>query len=518
MTTRQVWLNVLVLLVVAGFITFAYVGSLPLLDPDEPVYAETAREMLQFNDFISPRIYGEFWYDKPPMYYWLVAGAFKVFGVSEFAARLPSALMATAGTVLVYLSGRRLFNERAGLLSGLILATSLEYFYLGKAAVTDSTLTLFLTAALLAFLHGKYYWFYVCAALAVVTKGPIGIIFCAAIPGLYVLFTGNWPLVKRMKLWQGVPLFLVIALPWYILMYLYHGRDFIETFLGFHNITRFLQPEHPSGTLWYYYIPVVIIGFFPWISFMVQAVQAALKERGSNRNQLVFLVIWAVSVLVFFSLSQTKLVSYILPMYPPLALLIGWYFDKAWTEDRFAILKWSAAIVMIVAFIFGAGLIYAGKTVAVGLYLPGIIMAGVFTAANALIWWSSIRRNFRLVFTLHVAVMLVFSASLMTQLLPAITPVFSMKAFVEDFNQHYDGQSQVYIAKSYRPGFMFYSGIPGREMPDNQQLTALLDKQADAFIIIKNKEYQRLPADLQDKVAVLAAQEDKVLLVYKSYN
>lgn len=131
------------LLCVASVVTLAYLGHLPLLDPDEPVYAETAREMLQFQDFISPRIYGEFWYDKPPMYYWLVAVAFKIWGIGEFAARLPSALLAIGGSVVVYLSGRELFTERAGLLAGLVLTTSLEYFYLGKAAVTDITLTFF---------------------------------------------------------------------------------------------------------------------------------------------------------------------------------------------------------------------------------------------------------------------------------------------------------------------------------------------------------------------------------------
>ncbi|XFO66788.1 Undecaprenyl phosphate-alpha-4-amino-4-deoxy-L-arabinose arabinosyl transferase [Sporomusa silvacetica DSM 10669] len=519
MTERRVWLNIVLLLCVAGVITFAYLGSLPLLDPDEPVYAETAREMLQFHDFISPRIYGEFWYDKPPMYYWLVAGAFEIFGEGEFAARFPSALLATAGAILVYLSGRKLFGERAGILAGLILATSLEYFYLSKAAVTDVTLTFFLTAALLAFLHGKYYLFYGCAAFAVVTKGPIGIIFCGAIPGLYLLVIGKWSLIKRMKLLSGTVLFLVIALPWYLLMYHYHGMAFIETFLGFHNITRFLQPEHPAGSLWYYYIPVILVGFFPWIAFMVQAVYAALKDKGTNQKQLVFLVIWAAAVFGFFTLSQTKLVSYILPMYPPLALLVGWYFDKAWSEKRFSVLKWSATILTVVALILEAGLLYAGEAVtSSGLYFPGMVMAAVFVVANILVWWLSVRQDFRSVFAVNVVAMLFFSTYLVTQLLPVIMAEFSMKPFIEDFNQHYDGQSQVYVKKSYRPGFMFYSGIPGKEISDDEVLTTLLSENADAFFIVNDKEYRQLPAALQDKIIVLATNNDKILLARKGNN
>ena len=129
MIDRKLWLNIAIILCVSWLITFSNLGNLPLFDPDEPVYAETALEMLHNQDFISPRIYGDFWYDKPPMYYWLVAGAFKIFGVGEFAARFPSAFLAVAASILVYLSGRKLFNDRVGLLAALVLATSLEYFY-----------------------------------------------------------------------------------------------------------------------------------------------------------------------------------------------------------------------------------------------------------------------------------------------------------------------------------------------------------------------------------------------------
>ncbi|MDF2875141.1 MAG: arnT 1, partial [Sporomusa sp.] len=268
MTNKKNWLYVAVILVVANILMFSYLGSQPLLDPDEPVYAETAREMLQVHDFISPRIYGDFWFDKPPMYYWLVAGAFKIFGIGEFSARFPSAFFAVGGAILVYLSGRKLFTERAGLLAALVLVTSLEYFYLGNAAVTDMTLTFSLTAALLSFLHRKYYLLYGFAALAVVTKGPVAIFFCGVIIGLYLVLTGNLKTMKRMKLVSGGALFAVIALPWYVAMYSLHGMAFIDTFLGFHNVTRFLQPEHVSGAIWYYYIPVLFLGFFPWTAFL----------------------------------------------------------------------------------------------------------------------------------------------------------------------------------------------------------------------------------------------------------
>ena len=131
------------------------IGSVPLLDPDEPVYAETAREMIEFNDYLSPRIFNEYWYDKPPMYYWLVAGAFKITGVSDFSARLPSGILGIATVFMLYLFLKRLSSEDTAFWSAMVLGTCVEFFYLGKAAVTDMTLLFFMTGALLCFLNRK---------------------------------------------------------------------------------------------------------------------------------------------------------------------------------------------------------------------------------------------------------------------------------------------------------------------------------------------------------------------------
>lgn len=513
MIDRKLWFNILLVLFVAGLVIFPHLGSLPLFDPDEPVYAETAREMLQYQDFISPRIYGAFWYDKPPMYYWLVAGAFKIFGIGEFATRFPSALLAVTGAVVVYLSGRKLFNDRAGLLSALILATSLEYFYLSNAAVTDMTLTFFLTAALLSFLHRHYYMFYAWGALAVVTKGPIGLVFCGGIVGLYLVFTGNLGLLKRIKVCRGVTLFAVLALPWYLMMYYYHGMAFVDTFLGFHNITRFLQPEHSSGKLWYYYIPVLIFGFFPWTPFMIQAYFAALREKGQTQNHGIFLVIWTSVVFLFFTLSQTKLVSYILPMYPPLALLVGWYFDKAWREKDYGVLKGFAGILTMLAVILEIGLFYGGKQVTAQLLFPVQVLAVIFALVLAFVWWMSYRQSFRGAFCVNVVGMIAFITILMTQIFPAIVPVFSAKEFINEFQQQYDGKAPVYIADFYRPSFIFYSSVPSNRIQSPETLEKALDSAGTAYFIVKKGEYDNLSPTSQRKVRVLAAQEDKILFV-----
>ena len=153
-------ISIICLLLLSVFVMFFNLGSVPLLDPDEPVYAESPKEMLAAGDLLSPKIYGYYWFDKPPMYYWLVAGSYKIFGINDFAARFPSALL---GIVLIftgYYFANKFFNEKVAMYSALILLTSVEFFYLSKAAVTDITLTLFLSVALFLFMQKKYYLFY----------------------------------------------------------------------------------------------------------------------------------------------------------------------------------------------------------------------------------------------------------------------------------------------------------------------------------------------------------------------
>ena len=506
---RKIYPYLLLIIGVASLIMFFHLGSVPLMDPDEPVYAETAREMIQSQDYISPRIYGDFWYDKPPMYYWLVAGSFHLFGGGEFAARFPSALLGVCGVVLVYLAGRKLFTNRAAWIAALALATSIEYFYLAKAAVTDITLTFFLTGSLLAFMLRRYYLFYLCAALAVVTKGPIGLVFPAGIAFLYLLFTKQLAELKQMKVISGGLLFALVALPWYLAMYHYHGTAFTDTFLGFHNITRFTTPEHPEGRLWYYFIPVLILGFFPWSAFMVQAVREAV--RGAERFP-VFLVIWAAIVFGFFTISQTKLVSYILPMYPPLALLVGWYIDRIWSLNEDRALKIATGLLSGLIVLLAGGLLLAGKSI-VPQMAPGLeISAALFGIFLLSVWWTVHKRNYRGFLAANVISMLLFATLLMTHLFPAAAQRFSVRDLTGPFHQYYDGQAPVYVTKFYRPGFMFYTGVAGQEITGLEPKYATPGQQK-AYFVVGKKQYLALSPEEQSRFRLLVEVEDKALLI-----
>ncbi len=497
------------LVLLAAFIMFFNLGGVPLLDPDEPVYAETAKEMIAADDFVSPRIYGDYWYDKPPMYYWLVAAAFKLFGVSEFAARLPSAVLAILCALYVYYAVSRLFGARAGLMSAIVLVTSLEYFYLGKAAVTDITLNFFLTVSLLAFIEKRYYLFYICAGLATVTKGPIGLLFPGAVVFLYLLFTRSFSLLREMKIPAGIVLYAVTAIPWYWAMYSIHGNAFIDTFLGFHNITRFTSPEHPEGVLWYYFIPVLILGFLPWTAVMCQAVWAALTDsRPQHARPLLFLVIWAAFIFLFFSVSKTKLVSYILPMFPPLAIIVGWYLDRIMDARRGTRPFGWPLLLTVLAGLFAAAAVFGAHKAMPALAPGAYALAALFAVMIIGTWHFAWRRRLEAAFWLQVAGMAVFVVILMTMLLPPAAPALHTRDISLAFTASYDGKSPVYVAKFLRPGFAFYSGVYGRELKPGDWTAP-----GKSYFVARPVDYEWLKDADKQRLKVLATIQEKLLIV-----
>ena len=498
--------------IITILIVFFNLGGVPLLDPDEPVYAETPKEMFSFNEFLSPRIYGEYWYDKPPMYYWLVAASYKLFGMNEFAARFPSAILAVACTLLVYQSGGRLFNERAGIAGALVLATSIEFFYLGKAAVTDITLLFFLSASLLAFIEKKYYIAYLFAGLATLTKGPIGLLFPGGIIFFYLLATRNWALLKSMKIFSGLLIYVAIAAPWYILMYNIHGSIFVDTFLGFHNITRFTSPEHPEGVLWYYYIPVLILGFFPWTGIMIQSIWASLAKSTYDSSTLLFLNIWSLFIFAFFTISQTKLVSYILPMYPPLAMIVGWYIDRLWTSHgKIHFTSWSIGL-SIVTILF-IGIMFIGlkamPILANGIYISAIIFVLMSSLVAYFAWKNDILRAF----WTKIISMALFSMVLTAILFPIAAPMLTTKNIAQEFNRQYDGKSPVYVVKFLRPGFTFYTNVYGKEIVLGTDFNELIQESQRSYFLIRQSEYDRLTVTNRQSIIILSCISDKMLLL-----
>ena len=487
--------SLLILACVIIFTLFFGIGGVPLLDPDEPVYAETAREMLQTGDFLSPRIFDDFWYDKPPMYYWLGAISFKIFGYGEFAARFPAALMGSLTAFMLYFSVTRLFNERAGFWSSMILTSCIQFFYLSKAAVTDTSLLFFMTGALLSFLHKKYWLMYICMGLATLVKGPIGIVFPGIIIFLYLLFMGQLKEILRMHVIRGLLLYLLVAGPWYYLMYTVHGMEFINTFLGFHNVTRFTTPEHASRVTFWYYFPVVILGLFPWTGLLLQSVKASISDsRIDDMRLLIFMHVWWAFVFIFFTICKTKLVSYILPMFPALAIIIGWNISRMMQKMRHNTTFYHWIIGSGIMFLLlGAGWIIGGQQLpelAFGGAVLGVLTILLGAAAVFTLWYY---RDIQLAAWIHVMIGAVTMCVAFAFLLPVVADRFSVKTISSVYQEQCDQQTAIYVDKFLRPGFMYYAGKSGIEMlPKTDAFAKALQNGEHKYFLVRGLEYRRL--------------------------
>lgn len=330
---RKYWL---MLFMAAAALLFAGNGSLLVTDSVESNYALTAKEMVLSGDWLSPQIYGHYWYDKPIFFYWLTALAYKMFGFTEFASRFFPALFGLGGLALVAWGGSKLDNERSGFCSALVLLSSVEFFLISKSVITDAVLFFFFSATLLFFYLGyrdgkASYWYimYAAAGFSVLTKGPIGVLLPGLIITLFLLWQRDWRVLKRMHLASGTLLCLAVAAPWYAAMYSLHGSDFINTFFGTHNFLRATVSEHPRDDVFYYYALVNLLALFPWsglVPWTVYKWQQAGRPKLTEQQR--FLLLWALVVFVFFQCMATKYLTYTYPLLFPASLLLGSLLDK----------------------------------------------------------------------------------------------------------------------------------------------------------------------------------------------
>jgi len=340
---ERLWLALLLLGV--ALLSFWSLGSLPLVDVDEPVYGQVGKEMARsgVSGWLTPHYDGLPWFDKPPLFYWLTALSMRCFGVTELAARFPSALLAVGLVAVTHALARRAYPQapRAALWAGFVLATNVQFFLLARAAVTDMTLALTLTAALLALYawtqtdRGR--WVVLAGAmtgLAALTKGPVALVLIGVQTILFLCLTRQARRLLSPALWGGFALCLAIGLPWFLLMIHLHGKLFIDGFLEANNVTRYLQAEHKETSPFWFFLPVLLGGFFPWSLTLPGALALAWRQgreawqARTADDPALFLGLWAALVFVFFSASQSKLITYIFPLYPAAAVLVGYWLAK----------------------------------------------------------------------------------------------------------------------------------------------------------------------------------------------
>ena len=306
-------------------------GDYGLLDPDEGRYAEIPREMLETGDFITPRLNYALYFEKPPLHYWLTAGAFVMFGENEFAGRFFPVMAGLGCCVLAFVVARKVTGSKyAASLAGVMLASSVLWYGTSRINITDMTLTFLFTAAMASYYFwyrdGKKYMilaFYAFMALAVLTKGLIGVVLPGGIALLHIVFTLNFRRIPGLFSPRGVVLFLVIVMPYFIEV-CRRNPDYFHFFFIREHFLRYTTTIHDRYQPFWFFVPIVIAGFIPWTGILWDAMGAVFGRcRLVDRESGAFLGLWFALPFVFFSMSGSKLIPYILPCIPPLAVLGG---------------------------------------------------------------------------------------------------------------------------------------------------------------------------------------------------
>lgn len=324
---------------IAGLLALALIwfGTLDyrkLVKPDEGRYAEISREMALAGDWVTPRLNGLKYFEKPPLQYWATAIAFETFGQSEWTARLWTALTGFLGVLLAGLTARRLFGPTAAVYAVAILASSLLYLAMAHINTLDMGLSFFLEVAVCGFLlaqEGDRRWMLAAwagLALAVLSKGIVALVLTGGTLILYSLTSRDWAPWRRFELLRGLPLFLLIAVPWFIAVSL-ANPEFPGFFFIHEHFDRFLTTSHRRTAPGWFFVPILLLGALPWTTMALQSLGQAWARRALPELQARrFLLLWCVVVFAFFSISQSKLPSYILPLFPALALLLADFLPR----------------------------------------------------------------------------------------------------------------------------------------------------------------------------------------------
>ncbi len=525
----------LVILLVA-ICWFGTLDMRALFSPDEGRYAEIPREMLASGDWITPRLNDLKYFEKPPLQYWLTAIAFSLFGQEEWAARLAPAALGFVALLMVLYTGNKLLGARAGALAALVLASSWAFYLSSQFLTLDMTLSAFLTFALCAFMlaqrHGRtekhrsrwmmFAW--VALAMAFLSKGLIALV----LPGLalvtYSLWTRDFAVWQRLRTATGGCIFIALVAPWLVAVQL-ENPEFFHFFFIHEHIDRFAQSGHSRPGAWWYYIPVILLGTLPWTPSLVQAVfekNSPLRSWAAPAKTFSpakFCLAWTLSTVVFFSLSQSKLPAYIIPVLPATALLLG-----SWLRDllpgKIVVPAWTSLLagsLLVVVFLnIGRWQKFASLGDEAILALPWLIAAAASLAcagAAALVLLSARRRRsallaiaagtfgfWQLAFVFFESVEDHFSAERIVESINESTPVgadapiFSLQ-YLDNSVPYYFGRAVTLVDIRGELG-------PGIDAEPHKAIASMavfkarwINSTTNAFAVMKHRTYASLQAE-----------------------
>lgn len=521
------------LLIVCYFIFFFNIGNYPLMDVDETRYVSMARDMFHCKDFLTLYLNGEFFFEKPPLYFWGECLSFAIFGkVTEFTARFPVALYGTLSTLLLYFTGKKIVSRRFGVISALILATTLEFVILAKFAILDIVVTTCVGfSVMFGFLtqfvqdkNKKYMWwlFYIFSGLAVMAKGIPGFVVPFAVMFFVTIANKTFKQVfKPQYILPGFLLFFLIVLPWHLIMFKIHDPLFFHEYIIKHHIERFLNSNEINREQpFYFYILTVLWGLVPWIFSAIAVGITKLKsikkfnvtELSNPQKYLLFNAIAFVVTMLFFSSSSTKLITYILPVYFFTACILGFVW-----EDYMFNKKYEKPI-NITVYILGGICILAGiLTCFAKFVLPAqtysdlltikwfcIILVLAFGISSIL---CAIKKHPKGVFACYVLFILITSA-FGTKLFYNMDYKFGQNDLMRFAKYaHENGKKVAVINDERKYSVVYYYGIPTdmnsrnvlfitlNDKEEMKQLGHILDDK-NIIAIIRKKQYQEIDKTL----------------------
>jgi 4-amino-4-deoxy-L-arabinose transferase-like glycosyltransferase len=518
---RGLWL----MLLAVALIWFGNLEYRKLVKPDEGRYAEIPREMVVSGDWTTPRLNELKYFEKPPLQYWATATAYTLFGEHQWTSRLWAALTGFAGVLLAWFAGTRLFGRAAGIYAALLLGSSMLYSMMAHINTLDMGVTFFITLGIFSLLIAQkeeqvqqrnWMWLaWAALALAVLSKGLMGLILPGAALFLYSVFNRDITVWKRIHWFSGLLVFLLVAAPWFVLV-IKANPEFFDRFFIYEHYTRFTTTVHGRYQPWYYFVPVLLLGMLPWTFLMfdtlvrtwknsVQQVRVFSPER--------FLLVWAVFIYLFFSVSGSKLPSYLLPMFPALALLMG----KQIADMSARRLFWlTVPTLVVVAILFGLAP-FTAKTADTplqeqmyGNYAVWLVIAAAiwFVGVCAALWL--LRRENKLVAVIVLAFSSLIAAQVGTSGHNTVARERSAYHIAEAIQPYVKPEIPFYSILYYEQTLPFYIkhtftlvqyqdemdfGIkqePQRAIPDLAGFAAAWKKDKEALAIVETYNYPRV--------------------------
>ncbi len=513
---RQVIAGALALAAVVALAFFVDLGRPAFWDPGESRYAETVREMLITGDWVGPTLNFVRYYDKPPAYFWLVAGAFTAFGTSEWSARAPSALAAVLTIAWLVAFGWRRVGARAALGAGVVLATTIQFVVLGRAVRMDMLLTFLMTATLLqAFalagdqraptspLSRATWPLYVFTIIGLLVKGPVAVILPLGIVATFLLATRTLPGLERWR--PGATSFVALGLlaAWYTVVAI-QAPDYLWTFVWQHNVGRFLGRALAGHhePVWFY-LWILPVTFLPWTLFLPGAMRHAYRRARRGDRLATFLLAWCAVPFLFFSLSRAKLATYLLPIFPALALLIAVYLDRvlrapATTHARaFAIpgLVWT----------IGMAVVAVGTPIGVAIAYPGYgraALPALMLVVFPLLGWRAMGDG-----RWPALVALVVMAALSTQGLfyrvgaPVVDEFSSLRAAAR-IAEALPATAPIFAYKTRGHSFTYYGGRSLLRVRSPADVAAVLGRSTPTAALVKRRHLEKIRAHLASRAYV----------------